>query len=70
MSVRCVSSPKTANNARYVQTQCMLCATRSSKSTSSLVCLFGELLVVVRVVPVFLNCDAVVHRIHSHSCIP
>ena len=30
----------------------------------------GELLVVVRVVPVFLDCDAVVHRIRSHSCIP
>ena len=30
----------------------------------------GELLVVVRVVPVFLDCDdAVVHRIRSHSCI-
>ena len=28
----------------------------------------GELLVVVRVVPVFLDCDAVVHRIRSHSC--
>ena len=27
-----------------------------------------ELLVVVRVVPVFLDCDAVVHRIRSHSC--
>ena len=30
----------------------------------------GELLVVMRVVPVFVNCDAVVHRIRSHSCIP
>ena len=30
----------------------------------------GELLVVMRVVPVFLDCDAVVHRIRSHSCIP
>ena len=29
----------------------------------------GELLVVVRVVTVFLDCDAVVHRIRSHSCI-
>ena len=28
----------------------------------------GELLVVVRVFPVFLDCDAVVHRIRSHSC--
>ena len=27
----------------------------------------GELLVVVRVVPVFLCCDAVVHRTCSHS---
>ena len=36
MSVRCVSSTETVNNARYVQTQCM-CATQSSKSTSSLV---------------------------------
>ena len=27
----------------------------------------GELLVVVRIVPVFLDCDAVVHRIRSHS---
>ena len=35
--VRCVSSTETVNNARYVQTQCMLCATQSSKSTSSLV---------------------------------
>ena len=25
--------------------------------------------VVMRVVPVFLDCDAVVHRIRSHSCI-
>ena len=30
----------------------------------------GELLVVVRVVPFFLDCDAAVHRIHSHSCVP
>ena len=30
----------------------------------------GELLVVVRVVPVFLDCDAAVHRIRSHSNIP
>ena len=29
------SSTETVNNARYVQTQCMLCATQSSKSTSS-----------------------------------
>ena len=29
----------------------------------------GELLV-VRVVPILLVCDAVVHRIRSHSCIP
>ena len=29
----------------------------------------GELLV-VRNVPVFLDCDAVVHRIRSHRCIP
>ena len=27
----------------------------------------GELLVVMRVFPVFLDCDAVVHRIRSHS---
>ena len=66
----------------YVQTQCMY-ATQSSRSTSSLVYLLciaswvnvvigvlvvhGELLVVVRVVPVFLDCDAVVHRIRSQS---
>ena len=29
----------------------------------------GELLVVMGVVPVFLDCDAVVHRIRSHNCI-
>ena len=27
----------------------------------------GELLIVVRAFPVFLDCDAVVHRIRSHS---
>ena len=30
----------------------------------------GELLVVMRVVPVFLGCDAVVRRIRSHRCVP
>ena len=30
----------------------------------------GELLVVVRVVPVFLVCGDVVHRIRSHSHLP
>ena len=45
------------NSARYVQTQCMMCTTQSSKSTSSLV----YLLLVGRVVPVVCD-DAVVRR--------
>ena len=54
---------KCGTNARYVQTQCMMCTTQSSKSTSSLVYLLciGELLV-VRVVPVVVCDDAVVRR--------
>ena len=49
------------NNTRYVQTQCMLCATCSSKSTSSLVSCF-VLHVVVRVDPVVVVCDEAVVR--------
>ena len=58
--MRCVSSTETVNNARYVQTQCMLCATQSSKSNVviGVLVVHGELLVGVRVVPVFLDCDA------------
>ena len=48
------------NSARYVQTQCMMCTTQSSKSTGVLV-VHGELLV-VRVVPVVVCDDAVVLR--------
>ena len=43
------------------------CASRNRRN----LVVHGELLVVVRVLPVFLDCDdAVVHRIRSHSCIP
>ena len=61
MSLRCVSSTETVNNARRPSA----CAPRDRVIGVVL----GELLV-VRVVPVFLDCDAVVHRIRSRSCIP
>ena len=47
----------------------MRCVT-STETVIGVLVVHGELLVVMRVVPVFLDCDAVVHRIRSHSCIP
>ena len=65
MSVRCVSSTETVNNARYVQTQCMFVrhAIVEVNVVIGALVVHGELLVVMRVVPVILDCDAVVHRI-------
>ena len=37
MEMTCECAQNLSHDARYVQTQCMLCATQSSKSTSSLV---------------------------------
>ena len=56
--------------------QCAICASSTHDERHAIVevnvvigvlVVHGELLVVMRVVPVFLDCDAVVHRIRSHS---
>ena len=70
--MRCVSSTETVNNAQYVQTQCIFLrhAIVEVNVVIGVLVVHGELLVVMRVVPAFLDCDdAVVHRIRSHSCI-
>ena len=55
MSVRCVSSTETVNNARYVQTQCHVVrhAIVEVNVVIGVLVVHGELLVVVRVFPVF-----------------
>ena len=67
--MRCVSSTETCE-------QCAICADSMHVVRQAIVevnvvigvlVVHGELLVVMRVVPVFLDCDAVVHRIRSHS---
>ena len=57
MSVRCVSSTENVNNARYVQTQCMHVVRHAIVEVNVVIgvlVVHGELLVVMRVVPVFL----------------
>ena len=68
-----------AQNLSHECEQCAICADSMHVVRHAIVevnvvigvlVVHGELLVVVRVVPDFLDCDAVVHRIRSHSCIP
>ena len=65
MSVRCVSSKETVNNAICADSMHVVRhAIVEVNVVIGVLVVHGELLVVVRVVPVFLDCDdAVVHRI-------